>query len=664
MDGRISKAIFILAILLLLASGGCENPLLDEVKDKVVKHSQPPAAPVAAFTLTPDPAEGDAPLSVTFQDTSTGEVTSREWDFTYQAGSPVVDSTLANPTHLYNDPGGFSVRLKVIGPGGEDELIVENCVRAYGSIVAGFELHALSEDDGLARNVTFVDLSESLSSDTITGWAWDIDNDGDTDYNKTDNTNVTHYYGSPGTYTVKLTVSGPAGSDSEVKTDYITVGTLPNTPSGLQAVGVGTKTINLSWNDTSSNEDGFKIYRDSGSGYGLIETVEDDVTTYQDTGLTVNKSYSYRVKSYNHYDESPSYTQATGTTLPTWTVVTLPDINCFAMYPFALDSNDRPHILWWNSDSGSPDYRDIVHTWHNGSSWQSETIANSIYGIYSAIAIDAADNIHVSFCYVSGATASLRYRKKTGASWGTTQVVDSVDSQMRGLWNSIAVDGNNDPHISYHDYSNRTMKYAYWAGSAWGVRTIRSPGLTTERNGGSSAIAVRSSSGYILFNYFRDADPDVTDVFMAQGLDNSWSTNTNIESGGTGEPGATTAFLSVAIDGYLKPHGLYYHYDTQSLTYVRKPGSVWEAINVDGSGHDVGIRNSIAVGGDNVPRICYADWTDGSLKYAYYNGSSWVKETMDDPAAGGFIAVDSNNLPHIYYLMDGPVARYAKRNPN
>ena len=34
-----------------------------------------------------------------------------------------------------------------------------------------------------------------------------------------------HLYASEGTYTVNLTVSGPSGSDSEVKTNYITVKT-------------------------------------------------------------------------------------------------------------------------------------------------------------------------------------------------------------------------------------------------------------------------------------------------------------------------------------------------------------------------------------------------------------------------------------------------------
>ncbi|WP_287382422.1 DUF3344 domain-containing protein, partial [Methanobacterium sp.] len=61
-------------------------------------------------------------------------------------------------------------------------------------------------------------------TDTSTGaptsWAWDFDNDGNTDSTQQ---NPTWTYNDLGTYTVKLTVSNPAGSDTEEKTDYITI---------------------------------------------------------------------------------------------------------------------------------------------------------------------------------------------------------------------------------------------------------------------------------------------------------------------------------------------------------------------------------------------------------------------------------------------------------
>src|SRR5690606_40209926 len=51
-----------------------------------------------------------------FTNTTTGDVTSYEWNF--GDGSPVV--TDANPQHTFNAPGDFTVTLRAIGPGGEN----------------------------------------------------------------------------------------------------------------------------------------------------------------------------------------------------------------------------------------------------------------------------------------------------------------------------------------------------------------------------------------------------------------------------------------------------------------------------------------------------------------------------------------------------------------
>ncbi|MDD3135923.1 MAG: NosD domain-containing protein, partial [Methanoregula sp.] len=58
------------------------------------------------------------------------------------------------------------------------------------------------------------------SAGTPTSWAWDVNNDGTTD---TTTQNATYTYTTAGNYTVNLTVRNTAGSDTEVKTDYITV---------------------------------------------------------------------------------------------------------------------------------------------------------------------------------------------------------------------------------------------------------------------------------------------------------------------------------------------------------------------------------------------------------------------------------------------------------
>ena len=62
-----------------------------------------------------EPVRGFASLPVTFTDYSVGVITSRLWNF--GDGST---STLANPTHLYTQPGEYTVTMTVTGPDGVD----------------------------------------------------------------------------------------------------------------------------------------------------------------------------------------------------------------------------------------------------------------------------------------------------------------------------------------------------------------------------------------------------------------------------------------------------------------------------------------------------------------------------------------------------------------
>lgn len=74
----------------------------------------------------------------------------------------------------------------------------------------------------------------------------------------------------------------------------------PSDPSGLVATATGQSSINLTWVDNSSDEDGFAIER-SLTGVGSwveIDTVAAGVETYDDTGLDPDTEYFYRVRAF------------------------------------------------------------------------------------------------------------------------------------------------------------------------------------------------------------------------------------------------------------------------------------------------------------------------------------------------------------------------------
>ena len=165
-------------------------------------------SPEAAFSGTP--ISGPAQLDVAFTDESTGDITGWLWDFGDDA-----TSTLQNPSHTYDTPGTYQVRLTVTGPGGQDTETKANYIEVSEPAQAPEAAFTGAPTSGKARLT--VDFTDQSTGD-ITSWQWDF-GDGATSTEQ----NPSHTYRRAGTYTVTLTVSGPGGSDTETETDYITV---------------------------------------------------------------------------------------------------------------------------------------------------------------------------------------------------------------------------------------------------------------------------------------------------------------------------------------------------------------------------------------------------------------------------------------------------------
>ncbi len=223
-------------------AGGSDNELK---MNYVSVHSPPPAPPVANFTGTP--RLGNAPLSVQFIDTSTGSPTSWAWDFNNDG---VIDNTSRNPIYTYPSPGTYSVNLTVTNEGGSDSELKTNYITVQAPPpappVANFSGTPRSGNAPLS--VQFTD----TSSGSPTSWAWDFNNDG-----VIDNTsrNPMYTYPNPGTYSVNLTVTNAGGSDSELKTNYITVLTPPPAPPVANFTGTprsGNAPLSVQFTDTSS----------------------------------------------------------------------------------------------------------------------------------------------------------------------------------------------------------------------------------------------------------------------------------------------------------------------------------------------------------------------------------------------------------------------------
>lgn len=198
-------------------------------------HDVLPAPPVADFGALP--TTGEFPLNVVFTDLSTGNITRRTWDF----GDGTTATGIA-PSHVYTALGTYTVSLTTTGPGGSDTETKPNLIVVSAALpVADFL--AFPTNGQTPLNVAFSD----VSSGSIATRTWDFGDGGTSTA-----IHPSHAYAAVGSYTVSLTTTGPAGSDTETKQDCIVV--LPPRPqAGFTASpSSGRVPLEVAFTDSSS----------------------------------------------------------------------------------------------------------------------------------------------------------------------------------------------------------------------------------------------------------------------------------------------------------------------------------------------------------------------------------------------------------------------------
>ncbi|HLF26430.1 MAG TPA: fibronectin type III domain-containing protein [Anaerolineae bacterium] len=90
----------------------------------------------------------------------------------------------------------------------------------------------------------------------------------------------------------------------------------PAAPSNLSATAISSSQVNLSWQDNSTNEQGFLLKRQGPNDVSFVDiaTLGVNVTTYSDTTVLANTTYTYRVRAFNANGNSPNSNDAAVTT--------------------------------------------------------------------------------------------------------------------------------------------------------------------------------------------------------------------------------------------------------------------------------------------------------------------------------------------------------------
>ena len=213
--------------LTITNAAGCQNTVS---KEKYVKITRPtvaigntPAGGCVPFTFSPVAAVN-----------AVDGISSYFWDL----GDGGYTSTAGNPTYTYNNPGNYTIKLRVTTNGGcTDSVTVVNGVMTGTKATVDFTANTVQSC--VDSTVTFKNLSVPLGSS-----AWDF-GDGTT----TNLSSPSHTYQKPGNYDVTLVTTNNGCPNSLTKPQYITV--LPPIAAFTYKTDCVTKLI-VSFTDASS----------------------------------------------------------------------------------------------------------------------------------------------------------------------------------------------------------------------------------------------------------------------------------------------------------------------------------------------------------------------------------------------------------------------------
>ena len=128
-----------------------------------------------------------------------------------------------------------------------------NTVTATGEILSMPAPVAAFSGSPLSGSVPLtVSFNAGASTGSITSYAWDFDNNGVTDLTTASPT-ASYTYAAAGTYSVKLTVTGPGGTDDELKPNYITVNMVAPIAAFTGTPTSGYAPLTVQFTDQSAN---------------------------------------------------------------------------------------------------------------------------------------------------------------------------------------------------------------------------------------------------------------------------------------------------------------------------------------------------------------------------------------------------------------------------
>lgn len=323
----------------------------------------------------------------------------------------------------------------------------------------------------------------------------------------------------------------------------------------------------------------------------------------------------------------------------------------------AIDHDGDLHAAYWDATAGAP-WGQLRYAFRAPGDKHWSRMVVDADGLYVSLAVDNRDHPHLA--YDDGRERGLHYAHWDGKQW-KRQIIDPGHV---GFYNSIQVDADGNPRISYYldlapsgQYWLR-LKYAYFDGTSWFIQTVDPRMHTGKMN---SLVLDTQGRPYIAYSYLSTTH----DLFYAR-LDGShW------QYGSPDTQRAENALLGygndIALDTKGYPHIAYFDGTKNNVKYATWDGTRWATEIVD---HLSSINSldhiSLKIDHEDHPHLVYHDDGAGILKYAAWNGKAWKIETVDQGNVGlrPSLALDAHDNPYVcYYDLNNRALRLAYRAP-
>ncbi|MEW5867828.1 MAG: hypothetical protein AB1894_01020 [Chloroflexota bacterium] len=321
----------------------------------------------------------------------------------------------------------------------------------------------------------------------------------------------------------------------------------------------------------------------------------------------------------------------------------------------AIDANNQIHISYHDEQNGALRYAfsndgvtfniEVVHDYHD----QGDT------GLWTSIKVYEHDPVaphQPNIAYMDEKYDNVMYvKKKSGylGGWSTPILVDGVSNV--GPCASLAVtsfsNGTAKPHISYMDFATYSLKYAVMNSD---LKTFTKTVVDSVGHVGQYTSIAKDDDGRMYISYYDLGNGNLKVAYQVSG--GGWSKSVVASAGDVG--------LFTSIDtrqgGY--PGVSFFDASEGTLRFARWNGTGWTGLPTVAYSGDVGLSTSLALAFDGTPHISYMNDTGDDLKYAHAVGWNWYKEVIptidedEDPVdAGAYSSIELlwDSIPIIAY---------------